>query len=271
MLRTTARPNGPNPAGSWAKHCGPQPRDLVYCLSNDGKGEAWAWGASVRANSLAHHGTTFATVGATWRGSRFSQNGHEAYAGPGNWNDTDMLVVGQVGGGWNGKPHPTHLTPDEQYTHLSLWSLLSSPLLIGCDLTRLDDFTLSLLTNDEVLGVDQDPLGHPALRVLRERDLEVWARTLADEDSRRPRFIQLRGEIPAHASPRPLVEPGLGRHLHGARPLAPEGSRSIRGSFLRDRCSPRGGAGEDRPSLTALPFRWTLPAFTPAAGFSSRA
>ena len=67
-----------------------------------------------------------------------------------------MLVVGTVG--W-GKPHPTSLTPDEQYTHISLWCLLSAPLLIGCDMIELDDFTLSLLTNDEVLAIDQDALG----------------------------------------------------------------------------------------------------------------
>ena len=61
------------------------------------------------------------------------------FAKPGNWNDPDMLVVGHVG--W-GNLHPTRLTPDEQYTHISLWCLLSAPLLIGCDMTKFDDFTL---------------------------------------------------------------------------------------------------------------------------------
>ena len=74
-----------------------------------------------------------------------------------------MLVVGWVG--WGPALHPTHLTPNEQYTHISLWSLLSAPLLIGCDLTKLDEFTLNLLTNDEVLEVNQDPLGRQAHRV----------------------------------------------------------------------------------------------------------
>ena len=69
-----------------------------------------------------------------------------------------MLVVGQVG--WGPNLHPTRLTPDEQYTHISLWCLLSAPLLIGCDLAQLDDFTLGLLTNDEVLDVNQDALGN---------------------------------------------------------------------------------------------------------------
>ncbi len=91
-----------------------------------------------------------------------------------------MLVVGWVG--WGPALHPTHLTPSEQYTHISLWSLLSAPLLIGCDLTRLDEFTLNLLTNDEVLEVNQDPLGRQAHRVskLELEESEVWAKDLED-------------------------------------------------------------------------------------------
>ncbi|HLX71233.1 MAG TPA: alpha-galactosidase, partial [Verrucomicrobiae bacterium] len=76
--------------------------------------------------------------------------------------------------------HPTHLSPNEQYTHISLWCLLDSPLLIGCDMTQLDDFTLSLLTNDEVLEVNQDPLGRQAGRVAKDGDLEIWAKDMED-------------------------------------------------------------------------------------------
>jgi alpha-galactosidase len=110
----------------------------------------------------------------------FSQDKWAPYAGPGHWNDPDMLVVGKVG--WGPKLHPTGLTPDEQYTHITLWCLLASPMLIGCDMTQLDDFTLSLLSNDEVLAVDQDPLGKQATRVKEdlEAGTEIWARPLAD-------------------------------------------------------------------------------------------
>src|SRR5437764_3643577 len=76
--------------------------------------------------------------------------------------------------------HPTRLNADEQYTHITLWSLLSAPLLIGCDMTQLDDLTRGLLTNDEVLDVNQDPLGRPAGRVAKDGRLEVWARDLED-------------------------------------------------------------------------------------------
>jgi alpha-galactosidase len=89
-----------------------------------------------------------------------------------------MLVVGWVG--WGPALHPTRLSPNEQLTHISLWSLLCAPLLIGCDMTKMDDFTYSLLSNDEVLEVNQDPLGQQARRVARNGDLEVWAKKMAD-------------------------------------------------------------------------------------------
>ena len=89
-----------------------------------------------------------------------------------------MLIVGKVG--WGKDLHATHLTHDEQYTHMSLWCLLDAPLLIGCDMTQLDDFTLSLLTNDEVIAIDQDPLGKQAARVAQEGQMQVWAKDLED-------------------------------------------------------------------------------------------
>jgi alpha-galactosidase len=85
--------------------------------------------------------------------------------------------VGNVG--W-GHPHPSDLTPDEQYTQISMWSLLSAPLILGCDLRKLDPFTLSLLTNDEVLDIDQDELCKQAVCVLKTGDLEAYAKPLAD-------------------------------------------------------------------------------------------
>jgi alpha-galactosidase len=108
----------------------------------------------------------------------FSQDRWAPYAGPGHWNDPDMLEVGYVGGGPD--LHPTHLTPDEQYTHISMWCLLSAPLLIGCDLERLDPFTLSLLSNDEVLALDQDALGKQAVRVASAGQVDVYLKELED-------------------------------------------------------------------------------------------
>jgi alpha-galactosidase len=76
--------------------------------------------------------------------------------------------------------HPTRLTPDEQYSHISLWCLLSAPLLIGCDLEKLDPFTLNLLTNDEVLALDQDALGRQAVRVATIGPVDVYLKELED-------------------------------------------------------------------------------------------
>jgi len=108
----------------------------------------------------------------------FTQDAWAPYAGPGHWNDPDMLVVGWVG--WSKDLHQTKLTPDEQYSHISLWCLLSAPLLIGCDLERLDAFTLGLLTNDEVLAVDQDALGRQAVRVATFGSVDVYKKDLED-------------------------------------------------------------------------------------------
>jgi alpha-galactosidase len=111
-------------------------------------------------------------------GIGFGQAGHEKYVGPGHWNDPDMLVVGYVG--WSANVRPTHLKPNEQYTHISLWCMLCSPLLIGCDMTKLDDFTFNLLSNDEVLAVSQDSLGRQAGRIARDGAVEIWAKDMAD-------------------------------------------------------------------------------------------
>ncbi len=153
------------------------PRDILFSLCQYGMGNVWEWGAEVGGNCWR----TTGDITDTWSsmaGIGFGQAGHEKYAGPGHWNDPDMLVVGYVG--WSANVRPTHLTPSEQYTHISLWCLLCSPLLIGCDMTKLDDFTLNLLTNDEVLDVSQDPLGRQAARIAKSGPLEIWAKDLED-------------------------------------------------------------------------------------------
>jgi len=153
------------------------PRDILFSFCQYGMGDVWKWGAQIGGNSWRTTGDIRDTWG-SMSSIGFGQAGHEQYAGPGHFNDPDMLVVGMVG--WGPKLHPTHLSPNEQYTHISLWCLLDSPLLIGCDMTQLDDFTLSLLTNDEVLEVSQDPLGRQAGRVAKNGDLEVWAKDMED-------------------------------------------------------------------------------------------
>ena len=160
-----------------------QPRDIVFSLCQYGNNDVWKWGASVNGSCWRMTGD----VNDSWRSIRdigFYQDKAAPFAKPGSWTDPDMLIVGWVG--W-GRPHPTSLTPDEQYTHISLWCMLAAPLLIGSDMTKLDDFTLSLLTNDEVLAVDQDELGKQATCAIkiseiggRVADVRVYEKELAD-------------------------------------------------------------------------------------------
>ncbi len=152
-------------------------RDIVFSFSQYGGGNVWEWGERIGGNSwrttgdLIDRWESVSDIG-------FSQVGIEKYAGPGHWNDPDMLVIGYMG--WGETKYPSHLTADEQYTHISLWSLLSSPLLIGCDVADMEEFTKSLLTNDEVIDINQDPLGNQASRLYQKDSLEIWAKKLED-------------------------------------------------------------------------------------------
>lgn len=153
-------------------------RDFVLSLSNNAARNIFGIVGDLAPLAQAWRTTT--DINDNW--SRvveigFSQDSWARYQSPGHYNDADMLVVGQVG--W-GSPHPTKLTPDEQYTHISLWCLLGSPLLIGCDLEKLDAFTVGLLSNDEVLEINQDTLARQAVQVGGRGDLRVYAKLLDD-------------------------------------------------------------------------------------------
>ena len=156
------------------ERCG---RDVVLSICQYGAGNVSQWGEEVGGNLWR----TTEDIGDYW-GMVYDyinkQVGLEQYAGPGHWNDPDMLVVGSVG--WGPSLHPTELTPHQQISHITLWCMLAAPLLIGCDLSDLDEFTVNLLSNDEVLDVDQDPLGVQGRRVKLADDHEVWTRPLWD-------------------------------------------------------------------------------------------
>jgi alpha-galactosidase len=153
-------------------------RDIVFSLSNNGLYTLLTeiGGVSPYANSWR----TTDDVHDKWQNvsnSAFTADAWAPYSRPGHFNDPDMLVVGVIG--W-GHPHPTRLSADEQYTQISMWSLLSAPLILGCDLRKLDPFTKGLITNDDVLDVDQDSLGKQATRVATYGDLNVYAKPLED-------------------------------------------------------------------------------------------
>ena len=151
-------------------------RDILFSYCQYGKGDVWKWATDNGGNSWRTTGDISDSWDSMMRNAMPTAELAE-YASPGHFNDPDMLIVGTVG--W-GHPHPTSLTHQEQYTHMSLWCLLTSPLLIGCDMSKLDPFTLNLLTNDEVLAVDQDSLGKQAERVIKNGPLQVFAKPLDD-------------------------------------------------------------------------------------------
>ncbi len=143
-------------------------RPIVFSLCQYGWYRVWAWGPSVGGNLWRTTGDIEAdydrmsVIG-------FAQNGLERFAGPGHWNDPDMLEVG------NGR-----LTYDENLTHMSLWCLLAAPLIAGNDLSRMSPYVLGILTNPEVIAINQDAKGVQGHRVAEEGPFEVWVKPLSD-------------------------------------------------------------------------------------------
>ena len=159
-----------------------QDRDIVYSFCQYGCGKVEVWGREAGANCWR----SWQDLKDGWTWMEIAIEGyvknaeHWKYTGPGFWSDPDMMIVGLQRS--FGTTHPTYLTPNEQYTHVSLWSMMCSPLLIGTDLTQLDPFTKSLLTNGMVIDVCQDPLGTPARRIRHVDAESVWTRPLSGGD-----------------------------------------------------------------------------------------
>jgi alpha-galactosidase len=141
-------------------------RPIVYSFCQYGRNDVWKWGTQAGGNLWRTTGdindtyTRMTTIG-------FEQLGLAGYAGPGHWNDPDMLEVGNEG-----------MTFDEYKTHMSLWAILAAPLLAGNDLTNMSVETRELLLNKEVIAVDQDPLGKQGDRVSATGMVEIWSKPL---------------------------------------------------------------------------------------------
>jgi alpha-galactosidase len=143
-------------------------RPIVLSLCEYGWNKVWGWGPSVGGNlwrttgDISDRYSVMAEIG-------FNQNGLETFAGPGHWNDPDMLEVGNGG-----------MNEDEYRTHFSLWAMLAAPLIAGNDLTKMTPYTVEILTNREVIAVDQDPAGKQGFRIAQEGPFEVWMKPMAD-------------------------------------------------------------------------------------------
>ncbi len=146
-------------------------RPIVYSLCQYGRENVWEWGASVGGNlwrttgDIQDNWKSMSTIGFD------KQAGHEKYAGPGHWNDPDMLEIGNGGMGIA-----------EYRTHMSLWSMLAAPLLAGNDLRDMSAETKEILTNPEVIAIDQDKLGRQGYRVSKEGGIEMWIKPLENGD-----------------------------------------------------------------------------------------
>jgi alpha-galactosidase len=156
-------------------------RPIVLSICEWGTAKPWLWGKEVGGNLWRSTGDIQDRWGGKekWPDGSCCSNGVlsildqqvglQSYAGPGHWNDPDMLEVG------NGK-----MTDVEYRSHFSLWAILAAPLIAGNDLRSMRPEIHDILTNQEVIAVDQDPLGREGERVAKDGDFEVWAKQLKD-------------------------------------------------------------------------------------------
>jgi len=143
-------------------------RPIVFSLCEYGRFAVGEWGRKVGGNlwrttgDISDDYSSMATIG-------FDKTAPAEHTSPGGWNDPDMLEIGNGG-----------MSEGEYRTHMSLWALLSAPLLTGNDVRAMTPQTRALLTNAEVIAIDQDALGRQATRALRRDTLEIWVKPLAD-------------------------------------------------------------------------------------------
>jgi alpha-galactosidase len=186
---------------------------IVFSLCQYGMNDVWTWGPKVGGNLWR----TTGDISDNWKSMSnigFNQGHLAPYAGPGHWNDPDMLEVGNGG-----------MTPDEYRTHFSLWSMLAAPLMAGNDLHGMSAGTRDILTNREVIAVDQDALGREAVRIADNGGVEIWTRPLADGGLAVAFFNRNAEEMPSGVSWSALglgAPPAAIRDLWGHAGVAPD-------------------------------------------------
>ena len=169
-------------------------RPIVFSLCQYGWDAVWEWAPALGGNLWR----TTGDINPHWDriyAILSQQEGLEAYAGPGHWNDPDMLEVG------NGK-----LSLAENRSHFSMWAMLAAPLLAGNDLPNMKPEIKAILTNRDVIAIDQDPLGKQASRIYSDGEVDVWARHLSGrrDGHRRPQRWQrplLHASLPSEPAP----------------------------------------------------------------------
>lgn len=142
-------------------------RPIVYSFCQYGLYAVWKWAPDAGGNLWR----TTGDISDNWERMTligFQQDGLEEFAGPGHWNDPDMLEIGNGG-----------MNRSEYEVHMSLWAMLSAPLLAGNDLSKMTSETKAILMNRDVIALDQDELGHQGRRIWAEGPLEIWLKELS--------------------------------------------------------------------------------------------
>jgi alpha-galactosidase len=157
-----------------------QSRDMVLNLCQYGMGEVWKWGAEVGGQSWRTAGDLGFELDRIFEVA-LKNCEHRDWQKPGAWNDPDYLQIGYIGNArGGGLPEPCALTPTEQYSFMSLWALMAAPLFYSGDMSKLDEFTLNVLCNPEVIDVNQDPLGQCARVVKLTEETFLMVKDLED-------------------------------------------------------------------------------------------
>ncbi len=152
-------------------------RPVVFSICDWGYSKPWKW-----ADTVGHLWRTTLDITDRWDGTRWgnqlgwtdileAQVGLEKYAGPGHWNDPDMLEVGNAG-----------LTINEARAHFTMWCMLAAPLITGNDLKNMSDDIREILTNTELIAINQDPLGRQGFKIYDEGNFEIWQKPLSNGD-----------------------------------------------------------------------------------------
>jgi len=156
------------------------PRDIQLNLCQYGMGKVWEWGASIGGQSWRTGGDLGFELGRIFE-IALRNCELRAWNGPGGWNDPDYVQIGNIGHAHSmGEPKPCPLSANEQYSFMSLWSLMACPIFYSGDLASLDEFTLGILGNPEVIDINQDPLGQCAAATPIDADTFLLVKDLAD-------------------------------------------------------------------------------------------
>jgi alpha-galactosidase len=172
-----------------------QPRDMVLNLCQYGMGNVWEWGAKVGGQCWRTAGDLGFELDRIFEVA-LKNCEHRDWSKPGSWNDPDYIQIGYIGNAHGmGTPQPCPITPSEQYAFMSMWALMAAPIFYSGDMNQLDEFTLNVLCNPEVIDINQDSLGQCARLMTQDDDTFLMVKEL--DDGSLAVGLGNRGELPA--------------------------------------------------------------------------